>query len=120
LLLLLLLLYSCSAPFASLDLLGLSINGCPTTSLELDTGKRLLLSNTHLKGSNAKELALYGGAALLNRIDQARHTVVAAADAAADVKCSLHRVADFLLGCVARGACRANSSSYSSTSWSMN
>lgn len=62
-----------SEPFAALDLLGLSINGCPTSALALRSGRRLLLSNTHLKGSNAKDLAEDGGAALLAEIDEARH-----------------------------------------------
>jgi hypothetical protein len=64
--------YYCSEPFASLDLLGLSITGCPSSALSLTSGKRLLLSNTHLKGSNAKELAEDGGAALLAGIIEAR------------------------------------------------
>ncbi|KAF6262549.1 hypothetical protein COO60DRAFT_1624944, partial [Scenedesmus sp. NREL 46B-D3] len=59
-----------SEPFAALDLLGLSINGCPTSALALRSGRRLLLSNTHLKGSNAKDLAEDGGAALLAEIDE--------------------------------------------------
>ncbi|WIA09253.1 hypothetical protein OEZ85_008661 [Tetradesmus obliquus] len=59
-----------SESFSSLDLLGMSINGCPSTALDLSGGKRLLLSNTHLKGSNAKDLAEDGGAALLREIDE--------------------------------------------------
>uniref|UniRef100_A0A383VBF3 Right handed beta helix domain-containing protein n=1 Tax=Tetradesmus obliquus TaxID=3088 RepID=A0A383VBF3_TETOB len=59
-----------SESFSSLDLLGLSINGCPSTALDLSGGRRLLLSNTHLKGSNAEGLAEDGGAALLREIDE--------------------------------------------------
>ncbi|WIA29338.1 hypothetical protein OEZ86_011843 [Tetradesmus obliquus] len=59
-----------SESFSSLDLLGLSISGCPGTALDLSGGKRLLLSNTHLKGSNAEDLAEDGGAALLREIDE--------------------------------------------------
>jgi hypothetical protein len=53
-----------------LELLGLSINGCPGSALDLSSGQKLLLSNTHLKGSNAKELAEDGGAALLKEIKE--------------------------------------------------
>jgi hypothetical protein len=60
----------CSEPFATLELLGLSINGCPGSALDLSSGQKLLLSNTHLKGSNAKELAEDGGAALLKEIKE--------------------------------------------------
>ncbi|WIA09260.1 hypothetical protein OEZ85_008668 [Tetradesmus obliquus] len=59
-----------SEAFSSLDLLGLSISGCPGTALDLSGGKRLLLSNTHLKGSNAEDLAEDGGAALLREVDE--------------------------------------------------
>jgi hypothetical protein len=60
----------CSEPFAALELLGLSINGCPSSALVLSSGQKLLLSNTHLKGSNAEDLAEDGGAALLKEINE--------------------------------------------------